>query len=64
MCISGAFMMEFGSMRNNILFFACIWFCACSTMDPEIPDYESLENDPLPLPRSNRQVGFFCGRQR
>lgn len=49
MCISGAFMMEFGSMWNNILFFACIWFCACSTMDPEIPDYESLENDPLPI---------------
>lgn len=36
-------------MWNNILFFACIWFCACSTMDPEIPDYESLENDPLPI---------------
>ena len=49
MCISGAFMMEFGSMWNNILFFVCIWFCACSTVDPEIPDYESLENDPLPI---------------
>lgn len=49
MCISGAFMMEFGSMWNKILFFACIWFCACSTMDPEIPEYESLENDPLPI---------------
>lgn len=42
-------MMEFGSMWNNILFFVCIWFCACSTVDPEIPDYESLENDPLPI---------------
>lgn len=52
-------MTEFGNMWNDdtkikvtegILFFlACIWFCACSVVDPEIPVYESLENDPLPV---------------
>lgn len=49
-------------MWNNILFFACIWFCACSTMDPEIPDYESLENDPLPIATiKSASPGFFAG---
>lgn len=42
-------MMEFGSMWNRILLLVCIGLCACSVMDPEIPDYESSEKDPLPL---------------
>ena len=49
MCISAVFMMEFGSMWNKMLLGVCIWLCACSAMDPEIPGYESLENDPLPV---------------
>lgn len=36
-------------MWNKILFGVCLWLCACSAMDPEIPDYESWGDDPLPV---------------
>lgn len=49
MCILEVFMMGFGSMWNKILLFVCLWFVACSAIDPEVPDYESLGNDPLPV---------------
>lgn len=35
-------------MWNRILFFACLWLCACSLVDPEIPEYVSPIDDPLP----------------
>ncbi|MBQ4162064.1 MAG: hypothetical protein IJD84_04115 [Parabacteroides sp.] len=35
-------------MWNKFFFLLCICFSVCSVMDPEIPTYDSLEDDPLP----------------
>lgn len=52
-------MTGFGGMWNRILLGIWIVLCGCSAMDPGIPEYESLENDPLPAVTIQSASGVF-----